>query len=139
MNCTVVDYKAYPPDRRLCLVTDLKEYLKRTEELRENNTDLFISYIKPHNSLTKNTVSRWLKTVMFKSGIDVREYCVHSIRSASASKAKLCLVPIDDIWNSVGWTNARTFAKYYDKKIDSSNSFQSAVLSGFFPIVGDVI
>ena len=127
-NNSVVDLKAYPADRRLCPVTVLREYLNRTEEIRNNNTDLFISYIKPHNSVTKNTVSRWLKTVMSKAGIDVKKYCVHSIRSASASKAKSSLVPMDDILNSVGWSNARTFAKYYDKKIEKSSSFQSAVL-----------
>lgn len=44
-NNYIVELKAYPPDRRLCCITDLKEYLKRTETLRKNQCSLFISYV----------------------------------------------------------------------------------------------
>ena len=126
-NNPVVELKAYPPDRRLCCITVLKEYLKRTEHLRKNNSCLFISYIKPHGPVSKSTLSRWLKTLMCKSGIDVNKYTTHSIRAASASKAKLS-VPIEIILKSVGWSSARTFARFYDKEIENKcKHYQSAV------------
>lgn len=127
-NNPVVELKAFPPDRRLCCVTVLKEYLKRTKVLRKNTSRLFISYVKPHNPITSSTLSRWLKTVMCKAGIDVNKYSTHSIRVASASKAKISSVPIDNILKSVGWSSERTFARFYDKVIEPNN-FQSAVLS----------
>jgi hypothetical protein len=121
--------KAYPPDRRLCCITVLKEYLKRTESLRKNHCSLFISYVKPYNPVSKSTISRWLKTFMCKSGIDINKYYVHSIRAASASKAKLLCIPIDNILKSAGWSSARTFAKFYDKQVEAGLDFQTAVLS----------
>ena len=122
-----VELKAYR-DKQLCCITVLKEYLHRTVNLRGNNHDLFISYVKPHLSVTKTTISRWLKTVMVKSGIDINKYTVHSIRSASASKAKFNSVPIEVIMKSVGWSSDKTFAKFYDKVIEP-DTFQSAVLT----------
>lgn len=119
--------KAYPPDRRICPVTVLKEYLQRTAPIRKSDK-LFISYVKPYDAVTKNTISRWLKTIMSCAGIDVFKYSTHSIRSASASKAKVCSVPIDDILSAVGWSSSRTFAKFYDKPVDC-NRFQESVLS----------
>ncbi len=82
----------------------IKEYIGRTVDIRKENDDLLISYVKPHKTVTKNTITRWLRTVMFQSGIDINKYCVHSIRSAAASKAKLCFLPLETILKSVGWS-----------------------------------
>ena len=54
----VAELKAYPSDRRLCVVFTLKEYLKRTSTLRDNITSLFISYIKPHKKVSRDTIRR---------------------------------------------------------------------------------
>lgn len=124
-NIPIVELKSYPPDRRLCCITVLKEYLKRTENVRNNNTCLFLSYIKPYKPVTKSTLSRWLKTVMSRAGIDITKFSTHSIRVASASKAKLS-ISVEIILKSVGWSNANTFAKFYDKPIE--RDYQTAVL-----------
>ena len=129
MNNPVVEIKAYRKDMKLCAVTVLREYIKRTASLRKNNTDLFISYVRPHKSVTVNTISRWLRTVMIRAGIDIKKYCVHSIRSATAAKAKSCMVPVNTILTSVGWSNAKTFGKFYDKQVEVQQCFQSAILS----------
>lgn len=123
----VAELKSYPPDRRLCVVFVLKEYLKRTVNLRQGKTCLFISYIKPHNAVTRDTISRWLRTVMKCSGIDSGKFKSHSIRSASASKAKQKFVPIEDILKMAGWSNGQTFARFYDKPIQQT-SYSEAIL-----------
>lgn len=92
-----LELTAYPPDRRLCVITVLKEYLKRTSIIRKDGKYLFASYVKPHNRVCRDTLSRWLKTLMSKSGIDINTFSSHSIRSAAVSKAKYASVPIDDI------------------------------------------
>lgn len=125
-NC--IELFSYPPDRRLCVILVLNEYLKRTAKLRNKCKKLFISYVKPYGPVTKDTISRWLKDVMSRSGIDVNKFSSHSIRGASTSKAHANLVPIDNILKVAGWSNAETFAKFYKKPIDSEKSvYQKAV------------
>ena len=90
---------------------------------------LFISYVKPFGAVSKDTISRWLKTVMYRSGIDVNKFTSHSVRVASVSKASTNSVPVDTIMKVAGWSNAATFAKFYKKPIDNEKSdFQNAVL-----------
>lgn len=49
-------------DRRLCVVTYTKAYLKRTKSIRQKGeTHLLISYKKPHQSVSRNTLKRWTK------------------------------------------------------------------------------
>lgn len=121
---------AYPPDRRLCVIFVLKEYLARTAKLRNTSNKLFISYVKPFRPVSRETISRWLKTVMCRSGIDMNTYSSHSIRSACVSKAYKNLIPVDKIMMRAGWTNANTFAKFYNKPIelDEGRRFHNAVL-----------
>jgi hypothetical protein len=126
-NNPIIEIKAYPPDRRLCPTTILKEYLKRTSRMRNTNK-LFIGYVKPYGAVTRSTISRWLKSLMSSAGIDISKYSAHSIRSAAASKAKVCSVPVENILNAVGWSSAKTFAKFYDKEIERNN-FQETVLT----------
>lgn len=123
--------RQYTPDRRLCVVNTLTEYIKRTENLRGDNTSLFISYLKPFGSVTTSTISRWLRNVMFLSGIDITKFKTHSIRSASTSKAKLMNIPMCEILKVAGWTNEHTFAQYYNKTVTlNSTTYADAILSG---------
>ena len=62
----------FPADSRLCVVTTLEEYLRRTAPLRGNGDRLFISYISPYKSVSLDTIGRWIKTVMALAGIVVQ-------------------------------------------------------------------
>ncbi|KAK6181896.1 hypothetical protein SNE40_009674 [Patella caerulea] len=125
-----VELRAYPPDRKLCVVTCLKEYLLRTSDIRKETQFLFISYIKPHKRVSRETISRWIKCVMQMSGIDISVFSSHSTRSASVSKAKENGVPISHLLKIAGWSNSGTFLKYYDKNINkpAAEYYQKAVL-----------
>jgi hypothetical protein len=72
-----IHLKAYPPDRRLCVFTVLKEYLYRTKHLRKDSSKLLISYVKPHKDVSRDTVARWIKTVLHRSGIATKIYGAH--------------------------------------------------------------
>lgn len=129
VNNQFMHFKAYPVDKRLDVYFVLKEYLKRTESLRvENESKLLISYVKPHKAVTKDTVSRWVKIVLIRSGIDIQKYGPHSIRAASTSKAHDNGVPLKDILDKAGWSNAGTFQRFYKKTKEKSTSFDRAVL-----------
>ncbi|CAG2188300.1 unnamed protein product [Mytilus edulis] len=89
-----VNIKAYPPDRRLCVYTVYKEYVFRTKLFRGKHEPLLLSYVKPHQPVSRDTISRWIKVVMAKANIDTTIFKAHSVRSASVSKAKMNAVPI---------------------------------------------
>ena len=114
--------KAYAPDRRMCIVTVLKEYLKRTVSLRQSDK-LMISYVKPYNAVSRETISRWVKTVMDLSGVDTSVFTAHSTRAAATTGAKAMHVPLATIMKTAGWTNSATFSRYYDKTVPGTKDF----------------
>lgn len=123
-----LEFKAYPQDRRLCIVTVLKEYLfRRNARVARSENRLFVSYVKPFNGVTSSTISRWIKTLLCAAGIDTNMFKAHSTRSAACSKAKSQDIPIADILKAGGWSNTKTFGKYYNKPV-SRGSFAEAVL-----------
>ena len=66
---------------------------------------------------------------MLRSGIDIKQFSSHSVRSASVSKASINTVAVAKILKVAGWSNVQTFAKFYKKPIESEESvFQKAVL-----------
>lgn len=108
---------AYPADLRICVFTTLTEYIKRTSELRKDDK-LFISTIRPYGSVSKDTIAHWIKTSLGRAGIDTSMFKPHSTRSASVSKAKMNGADLQTILNTAGWSNAGTFAKFYDKPVN---------------------
>ena len=119
----------YTPDRRICVFRTLTVYIKRTENLRGDEKRLFISYIKPYNVVTTTTISRWIKTVMCLSDIDISRFKSHSTRSASTSKARQTGVPLSQILSVAGWASDKTFSQYYEKPLENTaHSFDHAVL-----------
>ena len=87
-------------------------YLLRTKNIRKCSK-LFISYAKPHNAVSKDTVNRWLKLVLFYADVD--RYKGLSTRAASVSSAKRSGTDTNDILKAAGWTSCKTFQKFYDK------------------------
>lgn len=119
---------AYPVNQSLCVFTHMKEYLKKTESLRGTESKLLISFIKPHKRVSRETISRWIRSVMTAAGIDVTLFKPHSTRAAATSKAKVACIPIQDILNTAGWSSSRSFDKFYNKPIQTT-MFASAVLN----------
>ena len=89
--------KKYVPDRRLCVHRYLTVYLERTLLLRGALRCLFITSKKPYNSVSRDTFSRWVKTVLHEAGIDTNSFAAGSTRAASTSKAFSQGAPLDDI------------------------------------------
>lgn len=112
---------------KLCVALVLQEYLKRTENLR-NSDRLFVTINKPHQQTSRDTISRWIKTVMFAAGINVEKFAPHSTRAASTSKAVQSKVPLSTILRTAGWTNECTFAKFYKKPVQNAELFAQAVI-----------
>ena len=109
-------FKPYTYDSQLCVVKCLQQYIKQTSEVRNGADQLWLSYQKPHNPARKDTVSRWIKKFLKKSGIDISSYGAHSTRAASSSAARSSPnISLQTIMNAAGWARESTFRKFYDK------------------------
>lgn len=108
-----VTFQCLQEEPSVCAKCTLVEYISRTKALRGDVTKVFLSYIRPHKPVSTDTVARWIKVVMAKSGIDVSLFKAHSVRGASTSALYAKGVPIGDILRTADWSNERTFRKYY--------------------------
>ena len=120
---------AFKDDIRLCIVHTLSVYLSRSEHLR-NSSQLFVSTVRPHKAVTKDTIARWIKVTLRLAGIDVDIFKPHSTRAAATSAAQRKGVQIADILKVAGWSNEKTFATFYNKPLESrvDATFSGAVL-----------
>ena len=122
----------FDEDERLCVYSVLEEYVQRTNSIRNNESQLFISFAKPHKKVSKDTIARWTKHVMSLSGIDTSVFKPHSTRAASTSKASKCSVPISHIMSAASWASDSTFHKFYKREVgqlqDSAHTFGQAIL-----------
>ena len=109
-----IELMAYPSNSKLCTVAVLREYLARTQDLREDQDQLLLSYQKPHHPITKDTLARWLRDIPNKSGVDAELFSAHSTRSASMSAAARCGLPVDVIMEAAG-CSVSTFTRFYKK------------------------
>ena len=103
----------------------IKEYLKRTRLYRNNCSKLFLSFAKPHKEVTKETISRWIRIILSKAGVDTKIDGPHSVRSAA--KANVNSVPLDVILKKAGWSREKTFAIFYNKEIVNEDNFVNGI------------
>ena len=127
MGCKLT-LPAYKVDRRLCPVVYVKHYIERTKPLRGEEKKLFVSFKRPHNKVTVQTISRWIKCTLQDAGIDTNRFKAHSTRAAATSAAQSMNVPIGHILSVAGWANERTFRDFYNKPIQEPMKFAEAVL-----------
>lgn len=111
-----IAFKAYAPDRRLCVVYYINEYLKRTQHYRKDIKNFFLSYSRHHVPVSKSTIARWIKTTLYRAGIP-EHFKAHSTRAAATTAAWQSALPIEDILKMAGWSSSNTFAKYYNKPL----------------------
>lgn len=96
----------------LCLASVLTEYINRTSSLR-SNSKLFVAVKKPHRDVTTQTISRWIKTTLEKSGVDTEIFSGHITRHASTSAAARKGLNIETIKKTAGWTPAsQVFSRF---------------------------
>ena len=73
-----LDVKSFPVDQRLCVVTCLRQYVKLTEPVRAGQDPLWTTYSKPLKPVSRDTVSRWIKNVLEKAGVNTKyASCCH--------------------------------------------------------------
>ncbi|KAG1449948.1 hypothetical protein G6F56_008491 [Rhizopus delemar] len=116
-------------DEEICTVRTLSTFISKTAILRKDLPEdhtLFLTYIdssKNSTSVKPTIITNWVKTAMAETGIDTKEYQVHSIRTASSTKAVELGHSIQEVKKHANWSlNSNTFEKHYFKPSTQSSS-----------------
>ena len=109
----VLSLKPFNADKSICVVTNLKAYLKKTEEVTNAGDLLFCSFAPPYKAVGTQTIARWTKFTMKKAGIDTDLFKAHSTRGSSASKMAKMGIPLTDILKKGHWSHESTFKHFY--------------------------
>ena len=124
-----IELVAYKQDESLCLVSHITHYLHMTKELRGQNCQLLISFIKQHNPVSNSTIGEWAKSILDIAGIDVTKFSGNSTRPAATSYGTHTGPTLQNKLKAGGWSNAQTFAAYYNKPIETN--FGAIILEHF--------
>ena len=124
---TLVQFKKYPADPRLCPLQHLTQYLHVTAAHR-SSPQLFLSYQAPWGPVKKCSLSRWVLQVLTLAGVNVDIFRPHSTRAASTSGAARGGAQVDTILAAGGWTSASTFTNWYHRPVGPP-SFQDSVFN----------
>lgn len=114
----------------LCIARTLEAYLNQTLQLRSSNSEFLILTLKaPVHPASPQTLSRWVKSVLRDSGIDVSVFSGYSTRHASTSAAFRAGVDLEEIRRTAGWTEkSTTFNKFYNRPLVKKTTFADRML-----------
>lgn len=99
-------------------------YLKKTDKFRtrtdgEDITNLFLSYVQPHNAVSTRTISRWLvETIRLAYDDQKLKVRGHSTRAIGPSWALFNGAPLKAILEAADWSRESTFTKFYLRNVD---------------------
>lgn len=120
----------FDQDPQICVARTLISYMEKTANIRGSAKALFITYKRPHHEASTQTIGRWLKSILAKSGLDTNVFSAHSTRHASTSAAARRGISFDTIRLAAGWTeSSRTFATCYNRPLISQTEFARGVLT----------
>lgn len=104
----------------LCIAGTLEKYLDVTKSLRGDCTNVILTSRKPFKAASRETISRWIRSVLTKSGIN-KKFSAHSTRHAATSAALAKGIDISVIKNTAGWSQgSHVFAKFYNRPIKAT-------------------
>jgi site-specific recombinase XerD len=119
----------------ICPVKTLSSYISRMAKLRclPNSNKLILTSKKPHRNASPQSISRWIKATLARSGVDVSVFSAHSTRHASTSAARRAGVSVELIKRTAGWTGGSScFAKFYNLPLfgtEEDKAFAEAILN----------
>lgn len=115
----------------LCVATLIQTYIEKTNSVRSEGVDsLLLTYKKPYQPASSQTLSRWLKEIMSMSGIDVTTFAGYSAKHAAVSAAKRKGLSIENIRAAAGWSHkSNVFGKFYNRPLRETCNFASIVLN----------
>ena len=64
-------YEKYVSEPTLCIYSHLTRYIELTAPLRGATQQLLISFNRPHQAVSADTISRWCKDFLKQAGVDI--------------------------------------------------------------------
>jgi hypothetical protein len=115
---------AFKDDKKLDPKRAIAIYLKKTESIRrsklQDETSLFISYVKPHKAVSKQTLAKWIvQTIQMAYNTSIK-VTAHSTRAIGPSWALFKGASLSSILEAADWKNESTFIRFYLRRIDPS-------------------
>lgn len=123
-------FSPFDGNESLCIYKIVKHYLEITKGRRTSSGDAFlISFVKPHKAVTRQTISRWIRSGLEDCEVKTDVFSAHSTRHASTSLTAQKGVALDLIKRAAGWSGqSRVFASFYNRPIINPEDFSNAVL-----------
>ena len=88
-------------ENKRCVFVIIDLYLSGIEEYDEKQSQLLLSFLEPHGSISTSTLSGSIMEVLTLSDIDPNKFSAHSTRSAPSSKANDFGLPQEKFSNRV--------------------------------------
>ena len=91
----------------------------QVSEIRGDKKTFFISYVKPHKSVTAKTLARWMKVVLTDAGVDPKLWAPHAVRAASSTHHSTVRdLDLGQICRLADWSMASsTYLKFYKRYV----------------------
>ena len=87
----------------------------QVDNLRPSSSfNVFVSFVKPHKSVSSKTLARWMTTILALGGVDTSVYQQHSSRAASAALHRGRGLTYRQLCVLADWSLcSNTFKKFY--------------------------
>ena len=126
-----------PEERLLCPIQAVRTYLSLTSSISPRPRSLLVSPRRPSRSLSKNTLSFFIRQVILDAGAVEKGAlppCAHSIRAVTTSAAFLRNWSISQVLEALTWRSNTVFTSFYFRDIsyslDSCHSLGPFVAGG---------
>ena len=118
-----------PEDYLVCPVRALRAYIKRTKPLRAGDR-LFILPKVPHPAASKDTLSRWIRSLILPHVQTSEPVRAHDVRAHATSKAWFAGVPLEEVIRAAAWKTPSSFVSHYlTNTVSAEGSFARTVLT----------
>ena len=100
------------------LILNFSNYLLmylQVSGIHGDSKSFFVSYVKPHKSVTSKTLSRWIKSVLTSTGVDDKLWALYAVRSAAFSHhSNVKNLDLGQICHLADWSMTRgVYLKFY--------------------------
>ena len=91
----------------------------QVENLRPSSSStIFVSYVRPHKSVSSKTLSRWMTAILTLGGVDTSVFQQHSARAAAAALHRSRGLTVRQLCVLADWSLcSNTFRKFYERYI----------------------
>ena len=111
-----VKFALLEENKNLCVRHHVDLQLEKRKEWHDNESQLILSFVEPHEAVSTSTISRWIIAVLQLLGVDANTSCGQSTRSASSLKAKAVGFPTIEIIKRDHWSNSSALRDFTTKQ-----------------------